>query len=61
MNLTKLLSNISLITFIVTIINIEEEIRDNITIRPFTISLFLPLDNTLISNSNLLKEEEIAN
>ena len=61
MDLTKLLSNISLITFIAMVINIEEEIKGDITIRPFTTSLSPPLDDALLSNSDSLKEEGIAN
>jgi hypothetical protein len=56
MDLTKLLSNIGLTTFIATIMNIEEEIKGDITIRPFTTSLPLLLDDVPRSN-NSLKEE----
>ena len=57
MDLTKLLSNISLTTFITIIINIEEEIKGDITIGLFTTSLPLPKDDAPRSNNNLLRED----
>ena len=57
MDLTKLLSNISLTTFIAIIINIEEEIKGDITIRLFTTSLPLPKDDASRSNNDLLRED----
>jgi hypothetical protein len=57
MDSTKLLSNISLTTFIATVMNIEEEIKGDITIRLFTTSLPLPKDDAPRSNNDLLKED----
>jgi hypothetical protein len=60
MDLTKLLSNISLTTFIAIVMNIEEEIKGDITIRPFTTSLSSPLDGAPGSNNDSLKENQTS-
>jgi hypothetical protein len=56
MDSTKLLSNVGSTTFMATIINTEEEIKGDTTIRPFTTSLPSLLDDVPRSNNSLEEE-----